>query len=224
MQEVKVVCECGQKYKFDVEPVGNRMPFAVECPVCKRDGTGVANEFLAQRNGAPAVAPMAIAAPVAPNVPPPPPVPPAGAPGLRINRAAHEAAPAPAPAATIESPIGVPIKPLAVPKPAKAANFSMPLGVVGAFVGAGVGTGAMFGFYQWAGFRFPLLGVGIGVLAGLGARWLGRGTQTTLGVITGVIAAVAVCGTLFLMYGTFPVISIISVVVSVSVAYRTASG
>jgi hypothetical protein len=34
----------------------------------------------------------------------------------------------------------------------------------------------------------------------------------------------AVVGTLYLMYGTFPIISIISVVVSVSLAYRIASG
>jgi hypothetical protein len=34
---------------------------------------------------------------------------------------------------------------------------------------------------------------------------------------------VAVIGTLFLMYGAFPMVSIISVIVSASVAYRVAS-
>jgi hypothetical protein len=45
--ELKVVCGCGQKYKFDVEPVNGRMPFAVNCPVCGVDGTVAANAILA---------------------------------------------------------------------------------------------------------------------------------------------------------------------------------
>jgi hypothetical protein len=44
-----------------------------------------------------------------------------------------------------------------------------------------------------------------------------------LGFIAGGIALVAVVGTLCLMYGEFPLMSIISVVVSVSVAYRLAA-
>jgi hypothetical protein len=46
--ELKVVCQCGQKYKFDVEPVNERVPFAVNCPVCNADGTATANTLLAQ--------------------------------------------------------------------------------------------------------------------------------------------------------------------------------
>ena len=81
----------------------------------------------------------------------------------------------------------------------------------------------MYGFFEFVGFRFPLLGVGIGVLTGLGARILGRGTDSTLGGISGGIALVSVVGTLYLMYGEFPIMSIISVVVSVSMAYKMAS-
>ena len=82
----------------------------------------------------------------------------------------------------------------------------------------------MYGFYELAGFRFPLLGVGIGVLTGFGAKLLYKGTENTLGIISGVIAMMAVVGTLYLMYGTFPILSILSVVVSVFLAYRIASG
>src|SRR5882757_9376910 len=39
-------------------------------------------------------------------------------------------------------------------------------GIMGALIGAGLGAGIMYAFYEWAGFRFPLLGVGIGVLTG----------------------------------------------------------
>jgi hypothetical protein len=124
--------------------------------------------------------------------------------------------------------VEAPPQPLAraVPEasPKATGEFNLGLGVLGAFIGALAGVGAMFGFYEWAGFRFPLLGVGIGVLTGFGAKMLYKGTDNTLGIISGVIALVAVVGTLYLMYGTFPIISIISVAVSVSMAYRISSG
>jgi len=47
MVEVKVLCSCGTKYKFDVEPVQNRMPSGVQCPACGADGTTTANDYLA---------------------------------------------------------------------------------------------------------------------------------------------------------------------------------
>jgi hypothetical protein len=96
-------------------------------------------------------------------------------------------------------------------------------GIFGALLGAAIGVAAMFGFYTLAGFRFPLLGVGIGILTGYGAKTLFKGGDTTLGFISGGIALAAVVGTLFLMYGTFPLLSIISVVVSASLAYRIAA-
>jgi hypothetical protein len=102
-------------------------------------------------------------------------------------------------------------------------RFNMTRGVLGALLGAGLGVGAMFAFYAFAGFRFPLLGVGIGVLTGFCAKALFKGTDTTLGYISAGISLVAVVATLFLMYGAFPLMSIISVIVSASVAYRIAS-
>lgn len=102
-------------------------------------------------------------------------------------------------------------------------QFNLGRGVLGAFIGACVGAAAMYGFFRLAGFRFPLLGVGIGLLTGYSAKWMFKGTDNTLGIISAVIATIAVTGTLFLMYGQFPIISIISVVVSASMAYRMAS-
>ena len=49
MVYVKIVCQCGQKYAFDVLPVNDRMPAPVKCPVCHLDGTAAANAILAQR-------------------------------------------------------------------------------------------------------------------------------------------------------------------------------
>ena len=96
-------------------------------------------------------------------------------------------------------------------------------GVLGALSGAALGVGAMFAFYAFAGFRFPLLGVGIGILTGYGTKTPYRGGDTLLGYISGGIALAAVVGTLFLMYGSFPILSIVSVAVSASLAYRIAS-
>jgi len=45
---VKIICACGQKYAFDVQPVAGRMPVPVFCPVCGRDGTGQAEQFIAR--------------------------------------------------------------------------------------------------------------------------------------------------------------------------------
>jgi hypothetical protein len=108
------------------------------------------------------------------------------------------------------------------PKPAGEGNLG--LGVLGARLGAGVGTGLMYGFFLLTGLRFPLLGVGIGALTGFGAKLLYKGTGSTLGIVSGAFALLAVVGVLFLIYGQFPVFNIISVVVSVSFAYRVASG
>lgn len=97
-------------------------------------------------------------------------------------------------------------------------------GIFGALIGAFIGMGIMYGFYEWAGIRFPLMGIGIGVLTGYGAKILSKGMDMTLGIFSGAIALLAVVGSLYLMYGTFPLINIISVAVSVSVAYRISSG
>jgi len=75
--DVKVVCGCGQKYVFDVEPVNGRMPIKVACPSCGADGTEAANNVLAQYfPNRPAPIPVVLSAqparaPVAPVTPPP---------------------------------------------------------------------------------------------------------------------------------------------------------
>src|SRR5436190_10045987 len=84
MVEVKIVCGCGQKYKFEVEPVHGRMPAPVNCPSCGADGTAQANEFLRTNFSAPTPAPsaplpVAMAVPRAAFANPPPSVPAAAA-------------------------------------------------------------------------------------------------------------------------------------------------
>jgi hypothetical protein len=93
MITVKILCVCGQKYAFDVEPYNGRMPSSVQCPICKADGTAAANEILARTLPPPPIA-AAVAQPAAPiqYMAPPP-----TAGSLRIAsgaQAAHAEAPA----------------------------------------------------------------------------------------------------------------------------------
>lgn len=75
MMPIKVLCGCGQKYAFDVEPVNGRMPMPVACPVCGADGTAAANEIIAQSLPArPAAAPVQGLRTAASAAPPAPPV------------------------------------------------------------------------------------------------------------------------------------------------------
>jgi len=46
MIPIKIICHCGQKYAFDVQPVDGLMPVSVNCPACGRDGTVAANESI----------------------------------------------------------------------------------------------------------------------------------------------------------------------------------
>jgi hypothetical protein len=216
--ELKVACGCGQNYKFDVEPVNGQMPFAVNCPSCGTDGTPVANQLLMEHS---------INHPSAPAPAPPPPAP--G--GLRINRPAPAPAPAPPPlpvSSTAPSPLpgrapAPALKPLMKSPIDAPKNFNLALGILGGFLGSAIGGGLVYGFFEWAGFRFPLSGWGVGLLAGFGARWLARGRDSTLGAITAAITVITIAGVYFLMYGGFPPVLIISVAVGGYLAYRLAS-
>jgi hypothetical protein len=103
MTAVKVECDCGQRYAFDVEPVHGRMPAPVVCPVCGADGTAKANIILAQSAvavpraslAAPAMR-VALAAPVALAVAAPPPPMPPSLPPPRAVTAAPPPIPVPA--------------------------------------------------------------------------------------------------------------------------------
>jgi hypothetical protein len=48
MIPIKIQCECGQRYAFDVEPVNGRMTSPVACPACGADGTIATNALIAQ--------------------------------------------------------------------------------------------------------------------------------------------------------------------------------
>jgi hypothetical protein len=205
--DIRVECPCGQAYTFAVEPVNSRMPCAVACPVCGADGTQLANQFIELATGAP--------------IPQPPPVPIAA--GLRINRAAPP--PADVAPTALPLPLAASARAATISRPSKSAGESnnMILGIVGALLGAAVGAGLMYGFFLATGFRFPLLGTGIGLLTGLGARMFYRGTDMGLGVLAACISLFTSAGALYLMFGDAAILGFVSVIISGFVAFRIAS-
>ncbi len=63
--EVKILCGCGTKFSFDVEPVNGAMPVAIQCPQCAADVTSQANEIITQKlstQPAPLAVPLAVPA------------------------------------------------------------------------------------------------------------------------------------------------------------------
>jgi hypothetical protein len=108
--EIRVLCHCGTKFKFDVEPVHGRMPTPVSCPACGVDATGQANAVIEQTlRGADE---KVVEAPGAP-APPPPPIPPTG---LRINRPSAVEAPEAVEAEEAVTPATTPLRPKPRPK------------------------------------------------------------------------------------------------------------
>ena len=212
MLEVKIQCDCGQRYKFDVEPVNGKMPHVVNCPVCGLDGTTKANEVLRHGVGVrPAPAPVVTAVPVVAAAPvrvaaaapvgaayaPPP-----GPPALRISGAplAAEAPPVPepiraAPAAPAARVGGRPQPTAAVAPAAPGKKPSFALGFLGAVIGAAVGSLIYFLIFNYTGLRLKLLAIGVGYLTGLGAELLGRKEGSKeLGVIAAVLTLMGVVG------------------------------
>jgi hypothetical protein len=222
--ELKVACDCGQKYKFDVEPVEGRMPFTVNCPVCGVDGTSSANQLLEQQfaSVAPAPATMGYS-------------PPTSLGGLRINRPASAAVAPPLFASSAPPPLpvlgqapasrpGIPIRNLISPSAKAEPMYKLWLAISGAFLGSAVGGGLVYGFFLWTGHKLPLMGSCVGLIAGFTTRGLARGGDATSG---GIAAALSVlssfCALYFAFDGYFSIRMIVSIIASGSVAYKVAS-
>jgi hypothetical protein len=205
--EIKIICPCGQKFKFDVEPVNGRIPFEVLCPVCGADASAVAHSMLQEQ---PAMEPITPAVP-------------------RLSISQHAApALATAPPMPLARPAANPYRP-AAPVSTRQGNgsgwpeFNMLLGIAGALAGAGVAFVCLFAFAALTGIRFPLTGILVGFLTGLSAKLFYRGTDNVLGVAAAVVSLLAFVASQFLIFGGFSIFNIISLVVSVSFAYRQAS-
>lgn len=202
MIEIKVQCDCGQKFKFDVEPVHQQMPYAVTCPTCGRDGTGKANATL-QQMATPAAVTAEDIAPVAGIAAAPAPAP--AAPRLRMSAPSHTTSEAPAADTTMAPPA---ITGLArhpgdtTAAPAKKSSFGMAL--LGGLIGTLAGTLIYFLVLKYCGVQYRIvakfLALGVGALAGWLAEVMGKGEGSKeLGAITAVMVLCGLIGSQYLI-------------------------
>jgi hypothetical protein len=181
IMEIKVECACGQRFKFDVEPVNGQMPYEVKCPVCGTDGTAQANVLIGQK----------LAQESAPSAPPPAPAPPAG---LRINRPHTPPAPAPVAAVATTPARMSPLSPPTTPKSDQPGDGGFLKGVAGALIGSLVGMVGWFLLIKATGYEIGYVAWGVGAITGLGARVVGAEGSAKLGLLAGLFAFVAIIG------------------------------
>lgn len=209
--ELKIQCGCGSRYKFDVEPVDGRVPAPLSCPNCQASWTEVANSMIADTLAAstqsqPAAA---AAAPISSSAPPPPAVPPPARMGLRLSsHAAPPEAEAPALAAAPASEAAP--EPVAAPRRAPRVPTLDPLveqydtgqfgrGFLGAAAGAFLGGLAFYLLFAHTGVRLKIIALGVGFLAGMGARLLGKDRSKELAIIGALLSIVMIVGAQYLV-------------------------
>ncbi len=193
MIEVKVLCPCGSKFKFDVEPVNNLVPSPVTCPSCGQDATELANADLHQKLHLLPATPPAEALPAT-----------AGSelPKVRLRLSAHAepagAPAAPAPVTTTPTPAALPagrtISPAVARHLEPSGDRALWLGIAGAVAGGFVGMMIWFLIIKWTHYEIGWIAWGVGVLAGYGARVTGSQPTPALGFITALCALAAIVG------------------------------
>jgi hypothetical protein len=201
--EIKIQCSCGMRYKFDVEPVNGRVPTPLACPNCHASWTEHANAMIAQSLGlpAPAADPVAVVAtPVASMAVATPKMAlrlggqaaaePAAASGA--SRGEEQAAPAP----TVRH---VPYVPTLNPVLEQHDMGGFGLGFLGAFGGALLGGIVYYLLFVHTGIRLKLIALGVGFLAGTGARLLGKDRSKELGAIGALVAVGMIMGAQYLV-------------------------
>ena len=216
VKEVKVTCACGARYKFDLELAEREMSSAVTCPGCQADLTPLANEeilnysakhapILAAPSAAPSPAAAATDIAVVSDPFGPAPTGKSG-PNLKPMEVPKHVRPPPgtkpvAPPARNASPAAKPDGQRPVAKPAAASGQpNLVMGIVGGVVGSLIGAVLWFAFLKSTAatpidpkstpFTTAWMGIILGVLAGVGARLLGRTKNPALG------GAACVCATL----------------------------
>ena len=181
LTEIKIQCDCGTKYKFEVEPLKGRMPQRVFCPGCGFEGTGAANEQLQVKFApAPGVAGQTT------------PIPQLSKPAENLEASAVEVLPAnPLPRRLLSG--GAPSARRVEELP-RAGRSHFLAGLTGAILTGTVGALAWFFLVKVTGYQIGFAAWGVGLLVGSGTRALGRQGGNSLAVTAAVGALVAVAG------------------------------
>jgi hypothetical protein len=181
LTEIKIQCDCGTKYKFEVEPLKGRMPQRVFCPGCGFEGTGAANEQL-QVKLAPAPSVAGKTAPI-PQLP---------RPAENIPASAVEVLPAtPLPRRLLSGSDATSRRAEGLQRSGRSHFLA---GLTGAILTGAVGALAWFFLVKVTGYQIGFAAWGVGLLVGSGTRALGREGGLGLAVAAAVCALVAVAG------------------------------
>lgn len=211
--EIKILCSCGSKYKFDLEPVDGRAPAELSCPNCGSSWTATANAMIAQSLGGPPAGPVetpapapvrhaaAVDGPVRLNIP--------VKTGLRIGghapaqneppvaeaageaEPAGETAPAPAPGAKRKKKFSPKVAAFDVVKEEATDWGKFGLGATGALIGAIIGGIVYYLLYK-AEIENKLMALGVAAIAGGVARAMGRKGCSELGMLTAAFSIAAI--------------------------------
>ncbi len=210
--EVKILCPCGAKYKFDVEPLHGKLPGPVNCPVCQADGTVLGNEIIARQlscNPSPTAVAVAISPTLSRSGFVAPPV-------VRSSKDLQPSvAAAPQPVASAPIPIATPR--LAVPyagpvaiaaeqerapvsaapaqsvRPPKIeAEPSFTRGLFGIAAASFVGLLIWFGITVLLGLKIKWIAIGIGAMIGWAGQALAKEKSVRLGIAAATATALVV--------------------------------
>lgn len=182
--EIKIQCDCGTKYKFEVEPLQGRMPQRVFCPGCGFEGTGAANEQLLEK--LPATPTVAAKTTPIPQLPVPP------KPVENLTASAMEVLPAaPLPRRSFPGAVPTARRVEGLPRMSRSRFLA---GLTGAFLTGAVGALAWFFLIKVTGYQIGFAAWGVGLLVGMGTRGLGREGSQGLAAAAAVCALAAVAG------------------------------
>ena len=107
----------------------------------------------------------------------------------------------------------------------KSGQFNLGMGILGGFLGAILASGLVVGISLALGFKIPLFGFIIGLVSGLGAKWLAKGKDRKLGFISAGISLASTVGSLMLLFGADAFTNVgclVSMVVCVTMAWKIA--
>jgi hypothetical protein len=182
--DIKIQCSCGNKYEFELEPVGGQAPASLCCPDCGASWTEYANACLAQAQTPPEESNLSVATEQKQSRAEEQSG--AGDPGLSLR----PVRPAPVRVA-VPAALATPLTAPGVALPARKPSFAR--GVLGAALGAAVGGLVWFLIFLGGDTSTSLFGLGVGLLCGLGAHWLSRDEGSKeLGMIAGVLTVLAI--------------------------------
>lgn len=189
--ELKILCNCGTKFKFEFEPVNGRVPFMVNCPGCGVDSTETANAQIQETLGVTVPKNSLVEA---------------GAVGAPTESRLRVRVHVPTPAAELSTPVVNPVAPRQFTPPAFSA-YAPPdeglspkffLGLLGAVLGVLLGCAIWYLVFHFSGKNFRLLAVVVGFAGGLGAKLFSKDEGSSqLGVITAVFVLVGIMFTAF---------------------------